>query len=797
MHCRQTIVIILLFFFATLFCQAQYFVSGTVRGEQGETIPMVNVLIRGTTEGTSTDLDGKFKLKVLGGSPILVFSGVGLESKELQVGPSNASTPMNIQLKNSLTQLNDVIVVAESKATKIEMKGFSVAAIETAQIKAQSLEINSVLGRAPGVRVRKTGGIGSDYEYSLNGLSGNAIRFFIDGIPMDYYGSSYSINNLPIALIDRIDVYKGVVPVELGSDALGGAINLVTNQNMDNFAAASYSYGSFNTHQTALHGQWRLESGFTTKLSAFYTYSDNNYKVWGRNVYYGEEGTGRTIEFTKDNPAERFNDDFKTASAKVDIGFTKKKWADQLFISLLASDQKKGVQTGQTMGHVYGEMRNNERVIMPSITYLKKDLIAKGLNLSAFAGYSHIKGVTIDTTTARYDWRGERIGTNPSGGEIGRGGSKSIYTLKDKSFVSRLNTTYQLPLDFKLGFNFLYSHTERTGDDPFAEVYEIPFLLPQNIASHVAGLSLETIKFDEKLHANIFLKKYGFTSSINDLVYTTEYVTVVNKNDVSNWGGGFAASYKIVPMVLFKSSVEQAMRMPNATEALGNGVTLESNPSIKPEQSLNVNIGTVLGRFELGSRHGVKIAVNGFYRKVTDQLQLNVSGGQETGQFINIREVAGTGAEMEIVYDLDQKLKLNLNGTYLDFRNNQKVDENGRDNILYGDRLRNQPYFMANAGLEYNITDFIQKESRMFTYLQSSYVHEFFLRWPSLGNQNTKDTIPTQLVFDAGIGYTFPSQKLSLAVDLSNVLNQQVYDNFLLQKPGRAIFFKINYQITQ
>src|SRR5690606_16700441 len=187
------------------------------------------------TTGTYTDLDGKFRLKISGGIKTLVFSGMGLERKEFEVAPSMASKPLNITLPYSLTELNDVIVVAESKATKIEMKGFSVAAIETAQIKAQSLEINSVLGRAPGVRVRKTGGIGSDYEYSLNGLSGNAIRFFIDGIPMDYYGSSYSINNLPIALIDRIDVYKGVVPVELGSDALGGAINLVTNQNIDNF----------------------------------------------------------------------------------------------------------------------------------------------------------------------------------------------------------------------------------------------------------------------------------------------------------------------------------------------------------------------------------------------------------------------------------------------------------------------------------------------------------------------------------------------------------------------------------
>ncbi|MEM7382176.1 MAG: TonB-dependent receptor, partial [Bacteroidota bacterium] len=136
-------------------------------------------------------------------------------------------------------------------------------------------------------------------------------------------------------------------------------------------------------------------------------------------------------------------------------------------------------------------------------------------------------------------------------------------------------------------------------------------------------------------------------------------------------------------------------------------------------------------------------------------------------------------------------------GTYLDLRNNLEIDENGRDNIIYRDRLRNTPYIMANAGLEFTTRDFIQKESKIFTYLQSAYVHEFFLRWPSLGDEDNKNIIPTQLIFDAGVGYTFPSQKLVVAVDVSNMLNEQVYDNFLLQKPGRAIFIKLNYQISK
>ncbi len=782
-------------FLTNLCIHAQgYYLSGVVTDVKGETLPGVNVTVKGTTTGTATDFNGYFQIKISGGTKTLVFTGIGFKPQELQVDRTLRAKQLSIRLKDHATELNAVQVVAKSESFRIEQKGFNVDAIQTKKIQAQSLELNKVLGRTAGVRVRQSGGMGSDFNYSLDGMSGNAIRFFIDGIPMDYYGSSYSINNIPIVLIDRIDIYKGVVPVDLGSDALGGAINLVTNQHINSYAAATYSFGSFNTHQAALHGQWRSTSGFTTRLSGFYRHSDNNYKVWGRGVIYGEEGTGRVIEFTKDDPATRFNDDFKTFSTKVDIGFTQQKWADQFFVSLLASDLKKGIQTGRTMSHVYGEMRNNEEVFMPSMSYQKKNLFTHGLNVNAFAAYSHTKNVLVDTTMNSYDWRGQVIGSNPSGGERGRG-SRSLYTQKDKSEIYRINVTYLMPFDFKLGFNYLHSSTKRTGEDPFAPTYRIPYIEPQNVGSNFAGLSLETTRFNDKLHANAFVKYYGFNSSINELVYTTEYETVVHSNKVSNWGGGLATSYRIFPKLLLKSSIEQASRLPTATEALGDGANIQNNPSIKPEQSFNANLGTVLGRYKLGSFHGIKVALNTFYRNTTDRLQLNVEGGQELGEYINIRAVGGTGSEIDIVYDYDQQLKVNLNATYLNIRNTQKKDEHGNENQILGDRLRNMPYFLANAGIQYTTMDFIQRHSKLFTYIQSGYVHEFFLGWPSLGSRDGKNTIPTQLVCDAGIGYTFPSDNLTLAVDVSNIFSEQVYDNFLLQKPGRAIFLKINYQI--
>ena len=93
--------------------------------------------------------------------------------------------------------------------------------------------------------------------------------------------------------------------------------------------------------------------------------------------------------------------------------------------------------------------------------------------------------------------------------------------------------------------------------------------------------------------------------------------------------------------------------------------------------------------------------------------------------------------------------------------------------------------------------DVFQPNSKLFAYFHTGYVHEFFLRWPSLGNAAKKRTVPSQLVSDAGVGYTLPSEKLIVAADVANLFNEQVYDNFLLQKPGRAFFLKLNYQLTQ
>ncbi len=776
-------------------------ISGKITDTEGLPIRFVSISIDSLNLGTMTDSTGSFSLKnIPPGTHVVTVSSIGFTKQTRVITLKENSHPkIHLKLKEDVLALEEIVITQpKSEAQKIEETGFSVESVETKELQSQSIQINKLLDRTAGIRVRQNGGMGSDYKYSLDGMSGNTVKFFIDGVPMEYFGSSYTINNLPVSLIKRIDVYKGVVPVDLGSDALGGAINVVSQTKRRNAMEMSYSYGSFNTHQAVLHGQYTdSASNFAARISTFYTYSDNNYKVWGQGVNYADASTGfRAVEFTKENPAIRFNDQFRTLNGKVDLGFVDKKWADQFFISLLASTQTKGIQNGQTMATVYGQLHYKEILFMPHLTYQKEGLFTKGLNLSLFTGYTNKEGQTIDTSMAFYNWKGEQIPHQQGGGEISRNG-QSWYTMYEQSWISRANVTYQLPAGFKLGLNYFNSTSNRHGKDPYTSPFRVPHTAPQSINRQFAGLSLETKKWNEKLYVNTFIKWYDFQTSSNELRYfliNNEYHTtaVPIKNHKTNWGGGIATSYKFHPLFLTKFSIEQATRLPTPTEALGDGVLVRNNPNIKPEQSLNLNLGVTWGRIPVGRLHGLKLTASTFFRDTKDLLIYTIA--IDDGIYENVRKTRGKGVEFAILYDLNHWLKVTTNMTYLDIRNNQRLD-NGVTNILYGDRLRNTPYLLGNAGVSANIRDVIRKHAKLFTYLHANYLHEFYLNWPSLGSRHTKSMIPSQLVFDLGIGYTFPRQNISLAFDVSNFTNTQVYDNFLLQKPGRAFFVKIKYVI--
>jgi outer membrane cobalamin receptor len=193
------------------------------------------------------------------------------------------------------------------------------------------------------MKLRESGGVGSDMQLMMDGFSGKHVKVFIDGVPQEGVGSSFSINNIPVNFAERIEVYKGVVPVGFGTDAIGGVINIVTNKRRHNwFLDASYSYGSFNTHKSYINFGQSFKNGLTYEINAFQNYSDNSYSI---DSPVEDFETGRIDRNNKEH-VKRFNDTYHNEAVIAKVGVTGKSWADRMMFGFTYSNMYKEVQNG-------------------------------------------------------------------------------------------------------------------------------------------------------------------------------------------------------------------------------------------------------------------------------------------------------------------------------------------------------------------------------------------------------------------------------------------------------------------
>ena len=350
--------------------------------------------------------------------------------------------------------------------------------------------------------------MGSRAEYSLNGLSGSAVRIFIDGIPISTFGSSYNLNSIPPSMIERIEVYKGVVPGHLADDALGGAINIVLNKQSSENINASVSYGSFNTFQANVNGLYRFdESGFTVKASAFHNYSDNDYEVSGRSIVVTGLG-GQQTPIT----ARRFNDAYRSTGGTVKVGYTDVKWADQFFVGFTGSDDYKEVQHGAFMTIMPYEGRFLEsNATLANLTYQKEDLFTPGLDINVIGYYGKRNRQVNDTVPWAYSWKGERA-IDFRGNEYKytwgsqQEGEPTLAKIKRNVASIRTGAAYAINDNHKILANHVSSGIDREDSDELQSVLENTFVGTRDLHKNILSLTYELNAFNDRLKTNVFGK---------------------------------------------------------------------------------------------------------------------------------------------------------------------------------------------------------------------------------------------------------------------------------------------------
>ena len=146
-----------------------------------------------------------------------------------------------------------------------------------------------------------------------------------------------------------------MVPVGFGTDALGGVINIVTNQRkLGWFADASYSYGSFNTHKSFVNFGQSFKNGLLYEINAFQNLSDNNYYIDYYVTEFSDDGISENTDKTKIYHIKRFNDRFHNEAVSGKIGVADKKWADRLMLGFTYTHFYKEIQNGVLQKVVFG-----------------------------------------------------------------------------------------------------------------------------------------------------------------------------------------------------------------------------------------------------------------------------------------------------------------------------------------------------------------------------------------------------------------------------------------------------------
>ncbi|WP_394828068.1 TonB-dependent siderophore myxochelin receptor MxcH [Pendulispora albinea] len=659
----------------------------------------------------------------------------------------------------------------------------AVTVVEMRRAKQQSSDLGEVLARTQGVSVRRSGGLGSSARFSLNGLYDDQIRYFLDGVPLAAAGYPFGIANVPVNLIERVEIYRGVVPLRFGADALGGAVNLVTDTRFDSHARASYQVGSFGTHRVSVDGRYRHEpSGLVAGGSIFFDDAKNNYRI--------------DVEATDDrgrlHPVNvpRFHDRYVARGASVEVGVVDRPWARRLLLRAYGSSYDKELQHNVVMTVPYGEVEYGESVYGAVARY--EQPLTSRLELKVLASYSRRTIDFVDKSDWSYDWYGRKVsgpGT-PRTGTPGEIQEDAAYdqTQREGAGLARAALEWTVAPSHVLRMAVAPTWTARTGQEriPSNGSAPNPVNTDRGLFTLVSGVEYEANLLGERLQNIAFVKDYVFRVS------SSGAGSVAVSRDAHSLGAGDAVRFRVSKPLYVKLSYEYATRLPSSDEVFGNGVLARPNLALEPETSHNANAGP---RLEL--RHtpigDITADVNVFYRD-SDRLILPLAG-ETYVQYQNVHRARSFGLENALTWaTFDHRLTLDGTLTVQDARN---ASSEGTYGHLDGDRLPNRPWLFASWGARFRIPGLPSQRDALEPFYMGRFVHEFYRGWPSLGAREYKPLVPSQITHNVGVSYTAYGGPATVTstLEVQNVTDERVYDFFGVQRPGRAVYLKVSGEI--
>ena len=723
-----------------------------------------DIYLKELKKGTNADTQGNFHLKgIPEGNYTILCSYLGYQtfSKKIYL---KGQERLDISLKEQAEEISGVTVSSKSIAHQKKEESMPVTVIDMSNMRGTVSNVQDILAKTVGVTLRTSGGVGSSSRISVRGLEGKRIGFFIDELPMTEQTDYLDINDIPVDMIDRIEIYKGVVPARFGGSSLGGAINIVIREYPDKYADLSYGYESFNTHKAQGVFKRNLKArGLVFGIGGGYTTSDNNYTF--------DSPYREGLRITRNHDKYR----------KYIIGGSfkaKKWWFDEVEFEPVVVKTYKEIQ-----GIEYDIREAHSESLMAGLAnkLTKDNFLTEGLNFDMFNGVVLTKMNFIDKATRRYEWDGSSYPT-PSryGGEVGYNFPSDSDDQK-LSFINKTNLEYIINERHSFNFNSVFSIAKGTPKDELKTLSlgkQVNF--DSRMHSWVSGLTYDLRSLNDVFLNSLTVRYYQYTmhTQMAPLFVPGKYDVDLQKN---NWGVNNALRYRFLPSLMGKLSAGYEVRIPSESELLGDGIGVVPSADLLPERNASANIGLL---FDLTGKHptNAQIEMNFFYMYLQDMIRY--TAGLIGAQYQNFGEMRTLGVEFEAKADVLPSLYAYVNTTYQDLRDTRDYEPASTvPNPTKYKRMPNIPYLMANAGMEFhreNLFGGSGQNTRLFA--DVAFVEEYFYDFEM--TQLQKRRIPRSTTIDIGFEHSFLNNKLFISGKLRNVTNEKTLSEFNRPLPG-------------
>jgi iron complex outermembrane receptor protein len=600
------------------------------------------------------------------------------------------------------------------------------------------------LGSSVGVRVRRFGGMGDFATASIRGFSPGQVQVYFDGVPLSRSdGEVVNLSELPLDLVERVEVYRGQTPLGFSQSGPGGIINVVPRTPGEGLTAASASYGSLETR----------------KVDVAHAGQKGRWSWLGFLHYFGTKGdfTYPSDNGTPENPNDdeivtRINNASNLGDLTARVAY---QLADRLQLRLTSDTfgREEGVPG---LGNVQAE--NTSLSTVRQLAHLDLDLDPKpGLPLEANAGvYMRFQNENFDDRFGEI-FVPEIVDTKTllGGGQVlVRGSLWDV--LRPGAFVA-------------------------LGHERFDQTNELaPDLSPpgrSRLRTTLAG-ETELLPWGDRISLVGSVRWEGFRDELEaGPASTRDFTSPRGSFRVSPW-----------PWVSVRGNLGQYARMPSLTELFGTSGVFRGNPDLQPEIASNRDIGIALegGPWRVLDHVGFEFV---YFDNHIEDLILLVQKGQRIVQPVNVGEASVTGEEVSLATAWWNRVGWSVNYTHLDARDESDVT------FRRGKELPSLP--SNQAFMHFDLTWGPLRPLPVGKWAARAWPGRLFYDLDFIGanflDQANLREVPSRIRHRVGIQLALPVRGLEITFEVHNAGNNQTRDLLNFPVPGRTFYGTLSW----